>query len=142
MKHTLFALLLLALSSIAVDAASFTLTWTDNATTEQGFRIERSDDGVTFAEIATVGPVAGTGGQGTYVDAGLPDDTVYSYRVRAYNESGNSAYSNVASKPTPPGAPGELDLAGQGSEAVVHGDLRIHGNLIVAGTITADPSTP
>ena len=37
-------------------AAQINLAWTDNASNESGFRIERSADGATFTEIGVVGP--------------------------------------------------------------------------------------
>ncbi len=69
------------------------LTWTDNSTNESGFRIERSADGVAFSEIAVLG--AGTT---LFLDSQpLP---VGFYRVRAYNGTGPSGYSNTASATT------------------------------------------
>lgn len=67
-----------------------TLRWTDNSGNESGFRIERSTGG-SFSEKATVG--ANTT---TWTNTGLTSGNVYSYRVRAYNGSGTSAYSNTA----------------------------------------------
>jgi PKD repeat protein len=65
-----------------------TLQWTDNASNESGFKLERSGDGRTFTQIATLGPNVTT-----YTDSGV-NRTTY-YRVRAYNSAGNSAYSNT-----------------------------------------------
>jgi alpha-tubulin suppressor-like RCC1 family protein len=81
------------LAASAVSSAQINLSWTDNSTTEDGFRIERcSGSGCTsFAQVATVGANATT-----YSDTGLAAGTAYSYRVRAYNAAGNSGYSNVA----------------------------------------------
>jgi len=62
-------------------------SWTDNASNETGFKIERSTDGVTYAQVGTVGVNATT-----YDLAGLQSNTLYYIRVRAYNVSGNSAY--------------------------------------------------
>jgi titin len=78
-------------ASIA-STTSATLTWTDNATNETGFKIERKT-GITgaYAQIATVGANILT-----YTDTGLAGYTDYYYRVRAYNGSGNSTYSNEA----------------------------------------------
>lgn len=91
------ALLALFACATTVDAAQFTLTWADNSTNESGFRIERSTNGTTYTEIATVGANVVS-----YVDSGLPNATTYWYRIRAYNSSGNSSYSNVATGTTPP----------------------------------------
>lgn len=89
------------LSVVNPTQTTLTLTWTDNSTTEDLFRIERSKDGTTFTEIKTVGPNVKT-----YTDTGLTPDTTYFYQVRASNTGGNSGYTNIASGKTLPGAPG------------------------------------
>lgn len=73
------------------------LTWVDNSTTEDGFKVERcTGAGCTnFTQIATVG--ANTT---NYVDTGLSSSTRYMYRVRAYNAAGNSPYSNTTTAKT------------------------------------------
>jgi len=83
---------LAGLAAAPLDAASLTLGWSDNSHNEEGFSVERSADGDTFAEIATVAANATE-----YVDESLVDGQTYYYRVRAYNEHGASGYSNVAS---------------------------------------------
>lgn len=83
------------LTATAVSGTRINLAWTDNSNNELGFRIERSLNGTTFAEIATVGPNATS-----YPNTGLKKNTLYYYRVRAYNADGNSAYSNLASART------------------------------------------
>ncbi len=80
----------LALSATSV-VAQITLTWDDNSTDETGFKIERSDNGGAFAQIATV--VANTI---TYTDSTVTGGNIYSYRVKAYNSIGDSDYSNTA----------------------------------------------
>jgi hypothetical protein len=64
------------------------LVWNSNSFNETGFRIERAPaEGGAFTEIATVGQVT------TYTDTSIPAGA-YLYRVRAYNNAGNSFYSN------------------------------------------------
>lgn len=97
-----------ALGASAVSSSQVNLSWSDNATDESGFRIERSADGVGFTEIATVGTNVTS-----YSSTGLNASTWYWYQVRAYNSAGNSAYTNMASARTqdpvpPPAAPGGL----------------------------------
>ncbi len=74
-----------------------TLSWTDNATTESGFAIERcaGSNCTNFAQIATV--AANTK---SYINKNLKRATTYSYRVRAYNAGGYSGYSNMAGATT------------------------------------------
>ena len=74
------------------------LTWTDNSSNEEGFRIERRalNDTAIFEQVG-VAPANAT----TYqVDGGLAPERSYEFRVRAYNVSGTSAYSNTASATT------------------------------------------
>lgn len=84
-----------ALSATAASASQVNLAWTDNSGNETGFKIERSTDNLTFAQIATVGA-----GVKTYAVTGLTATTAYYFRVRAYNSAGDSAYSNTASAST------------------------------------------
>jgi hypothetical protein len=84
------------LTATAVAKNRINLAWTDNSGNESGFRIERSENGTTFTQIASVGPDVKT-----YANTGLKANRTYHYRVRAYNAAGNSAYSNTASATTP-----------------------------------------
>jgi FtsP/CotA-like multicopper oxidase with cupredoxin domain len=88
------------------------LTWTDNAINETGFVIERSTDGVNFAQIATVPALSGTGTPPAFIDTvqAVATNTTYSYRVAATNAGANSAFSNTASATVPalPLAPSSL----------------------------------
>ena len=77
--------------------AEANLSWNDNSSNESGFRIERSSDGQSFSQIATV-DVNTT----TYSDTGLQSNTTYWYRVNAYNEYGESGYTNIVSLTTEP----------------------------------------
>jgi len=82
----------------AVIGSSLGLAWTDNTNNEDGFKIERCTGSActVFAQIATVGLNVTT-----YTNTGLRRGTTYRYRVRAYNASGNSDYSNIAVATTP-----------------------------------------
>jgi hypothetical protein len=82
------------------------LTWTDNATNETGFVIERALDGVNFSVLVSVGPRNNTGSV-SYIDTNVAPGNTYTYRVAAINAAGPSAYSNLASAtiPAPPAAP-------------------------------------
>ena len=70
---------------------SIILNWTDNSSNENGFKIERSTDGINFVQIATV-----SANTTSYNNSPLTEGTYY-YRVRAYNSGGNSSYSNTTS---------------------------------------------
>jgi fibronectin type 3 domain-containing protein len=85
------------------------LTWTDNATNETGFVVERAVGAGPFSTLATVGPRTNTGSV-SYADATVTAGNTYAYRVKAVNGAGSSAYSNTASVsvPSPPAAPSGL----------------------------------
>jgi uncharacterized repeat protein (TIGR01451 family)/CSLREA domain-containing protein len=86
----------LTVSGIA--ASQIALTWTDNATNETLYAVERSSDGGTTWTELTASLGANTK---TYTDSGLTCETVYSYRVRAgHSNSQRSDYSNVAAGST------------------------------------------
>ena len=96
----LFLYFLIVSSVVAtgrVNAASFQLTWVDNSQDEDGFNIERKvDTDSTFSLIATVGANVTS-----YYDDNLANNTTYCYRVNAFNDAGNSAYTNEACGKTP-----------------------------------------
>jgi PKD repeat protein len=77
------------LTGSATSARLVTVNWTDNATTETGFYVERAAKAKTlqFARIATV---AANGR--TY--SGTETSGQWVYRVQAYNATGVSGYSN------------------------------------------------
>ena len=72
-------------------SSSLVASWSDNANDANGFRIERSYDGANFSALAQLGQNART-----YTDSSLTPGLTYYYRVSAFNNSGNSGYSNVA----------------------------------------------
>ena len=79
-----------ALTATAVSSSQISLTWTDNAESETGYKIEQSPvDDLHFSEIGTVGPNVTA-----YSDTGLSEATKYYYRVRAYNAITTSGYSS------------------------------------------------
>jgi hypothetical protein len=80
------------LTASASVRGQISLTWTDNSNNEVGFRVYRSLDGNTWTLISTVG----TNGT-SFTDTGLTPGTTYFYRVRSFNGSGSSAYSNRVS---------------------------------------------
>ena len=78
-------------------AARLQLSWTDNSDNEYGFNIERSQgaDG-TFSAIATQ-----EADVTFYLDTDLLPATAYCYRVLAFNDVGQSEYSNEVCITTP-----------------------------------------
>ena len=85
------------LTATAVSKTQINLSWADNSSNEDGFKIEqcRVPPCKSFSQIAQVGP-----GITTYSNTGLRQNTTYRYRVRAFNVNGNSGYSDTASAKT------------------------------------------
>lgn len=75
---------------------ALSLTWNDNSMNEGGFRLERQIGGGAWTQIAEL-----PANTRAYTDSPLSPNNVYTYRVRAFNPAGNSAFSNLASaRPT------------------------------------------
>jgi len=85
------------LAAGAVSASQINLSWLDNSSNENGFKIERAAaSGGPWSQIGTA-----AAGAIAYVDAsGLAGSTPYWYRVRAFNTAGDSPYSNTATATT------------------------------------------
>ncbi len=80
------------LSALAVSSSRINLSWTDNSGNETGFKIDRSTNaGANWNLINTVGMNVTS-----YSDSGLAHSTIFHYRIYAYNQAGNSAFSNIA----------------------------------------------
>jgi PKD repeat protein len=71
------------------------LTWTDNSGNEDGFEVERSTNNAAFTQVALAAANATS-----YSNTGLANSTTYYYRLRGFNSSGRSPYSNTASATT------------------------------------------
>lgn len=98
------------LTAMATSSSQIVLGWTDTSDNETGFKIERKPGNCasthTWAEIAAKG--ANTV---TFTNKGLKANKTYAYRIRAYNDTGASAYSACVSAKTglagtPPAATG------------------------------------
>jgi hypothetical protein len=138
------------LAASAVSSSRIDLTWMDNSGDEDGFTIERClGSGCTdFADLPT--PVASN--VTSFQDTGLVANTVYRYRVRAYNADGSSvsdiAEATTQSPPPPPASShvGDLDRSSQSASKgfwratvtiTVHaGDHALINGAAVSGTWT------
>ena len=108
-----------ALLASASTSAQINLSWSDNATNESGFHVERAPDVAgspgNWEQIAILAPNIRS-----YASTGLTAATVYWHRVRAYNAGGTSGYSNEASAATlpPPATPTDLAASATSSSAI------------------------
>ena len=84
------------LKAAAASKTQINLSWADNSSDETGFHVERSTDGVNFAQVGTPGA-----GARSFASTGLTGGRKYFFRVRAYNANGNSAYTAVVNATTP-----------------------------------------
>jgi|Deesub1362A_J573_1020465.scaffolds.fasta_scaffold00134_3 subtilisin family serine protease len=84
------------LTAIAQSPTEVTLSWTDNATGEDGYILERRTTDGNFSVIADLPPDTTT-----YTDTDLYPLTTYIYRIKVYNNISESFYSNEVSVTTP-----------------------------------------
>ncbi|MBN2534800.1 MAG: fibronectin type III domain-containing protein, partial [Spirochaetales bacterium] len=89
------------LEVIPLSATQMKLLWIDNSYNEYGFGIERRIQNNDFQLAFIVLPNVSNSSV-EVIDTGLLPGTEYTYRVFAYNEKGNSAYSNKAYNKTFP----------------------------------------
>ena len=81
------------LVATTASSSQIDISWTDNADNEEGFKIESKVNCFgDFIQIATV-----DANITSYSDRRALASIEHSYRVRAYNEAGDSDYSNIAS---------------------------------------------
>ena len=97
---------------MAVSTTGIDLLWTDSFSSETGYVIQRSPDGVAWASVAVA-----AAGSSAYGDSGLFPGTIYYYRIAATNEVGLSVWSatdnatTVAGTFVPVSAPAKKDSA-------------------------------
>ena len=100
------------------------LSWSDNATNETAFSIEKSTNGGAFSAIGSVAANVRTSS-----DATVSINNTYAYRIIAVSAGGNSEPSNVAQVTTfVPAAP-------SGLTAVAANDLQVNLNWVHTDTL-------
>ena len=83
------------LSAATVSKSQIDLTWSDNASDENGFYVYQSTDGSNFTHVATL-----NANTVSYASQSLQSETTYYYFVCAYNAVDNSLDSNIANATT------------------------------------------
>ena len=113
------------MSDSTISATEVQLTWTDNANNEDGFEIERCEGGgcTNFAVVDTAAADATT-----ILADGLTSGATYLFRIRAFNASGSSGYSNVVSAQSDvPPAPTVLDASVKSGRSLCSGSSQPAG---------------
>jgi photosystem II stability/assembly factor-like uncharacterized protein len=106
------------LGASANSCSEVALSWTDNASDEEHFVVERKESGGTYAVLATFGPDTTQ-----YTDSSAEGGKTYYYRVKTTNIAGSSAYSNEASVNVPecataPNEPEDLEVTAVSSSEI------------------------
>ena len=86
------------LAFASVTAGGMTLNWEDNATTETGYRVYLSSDGVNYSLVHTTAADVVT-----YEAVGLIPSTTYFWRVQAFNEAALSNFIQASQTTGPAG---------------------------------------
>ncbi len=84
------------LSATVISKTQINLSWNDNSDNETGFMIERKTGETGSYELI----FTTNANISSYSDTGLTPNTKYYYRIKAYNEIGESSYSNEANATT------------------------------------------
>ncbi|MEW6570044.1 MAG: S8 family serine peptidase [Nitrospirota bacterium] len=108
------------LTATLLSSSGISLKWTDRATAESGYKLERKTTGEAYSPIVTLGVNAGS-----YEDSGLVDGKRYFYAVKAFNSIGESPIfpGNETSAATPINAP-----TGLKATALSSSDVRLTWN--------------
>jgi hypothetical protein len=88
------------LSATAASGTRIDLAWTDNASNETGFRVERCS-GAGCTNFAQIGANTAADVKAFADEFGLVVGTSYSYRVQAFNATASSGWSGTATTITP-----------------------------------------
>lgn len=78
------------LTAKAISSSGITLEWTDNSTGEEGFIVERKSAGSDFVEVARTGSNIVK-----YMDTNLQAGKEYYYKVKAFNGTLYTYYTNI-----------------------------------------------
>jgi fibronectin type 3 domain-containing protein len=146
------------LGATPATATSVTLNWTNNATNQTGFHLDRATDSA-FTQNLITQTLPATPNSFTDTATGLAPGSTFYYRIRAFNTAGDSANSNMATVTIPlaPAKPtnaqvtnvttSEVDLSwtdNAGLTATNYLVLRAvnHGSFVTYATLPAKNATP
>lgn len=109
------------ITEVSVSSSSCSISWNDNSNNESGFRLERKTEGGNYSVIAENIPAD----TNSYLDTNLISDTVYYYRLLAYNSAGESDYTNEIIVRTLCGVLGEPSREPEAEEPVKVPDVQL-----------------
>ena len=84
---------------------SVSLAWAGASGVKESVKVERSTDGGSYSEIASV-----SGTATSYTDSSTSADHAYTYRIRYYNQQAYGSYSSTSSVTMAPAAPSSISL--------------------------------
>jgi hypothetical protein len=125
------------------------LIWQDNSTCEQGFVIERRDDGSDFVEIGTAAC-----NETSWNDTTMAYGLQYTYRVRAFTNLNYSSYTNESTQLVEIAAPTDLTATANSSMITLNWNdasvieenyqlerMQAGGNFQIIATLPANATT-
>lgn len=119
-------------------AGQLTSSWVNNTTDAVGISVERSTGSTgAFTEITTMGPAGST-----FTDPTVTDGSTYCYRVRAYNATAYSDYSNTACGATAQAFGLAVVMTGTGSGVVISEPSTILCGTTCSGTFASGTAVP
>ena len=119
------------LTAVAAATNRIQLAWTDTASNESGFELQRKSGLVgSWSVVASL-----SANTQAYADTGLAANTLYIYRLRATNAAGASAFSGEASASTPP-VPADPDCGYV--LRVTATNLTVDGSMLALPAIVSD----
>ena len=124
------------LNFTSVGTSGMTLNWTDNATTESGYRIDRSTDGINYTAVASL-----VANSTSYAATGLAPSTLYYWRVFAVSEAKVSTSLDGTQSTSAPTLSGPRSVGPTGDYATLTAAIADVQNLGLAGAMILELQT-
>jgi hypothetical protein len=93
-SNTTFAPLSATLSTSTAGTMKVALSWTASSGLPNGYQVEQSTDNVHFTQVQQLALVTST------TVTGLRSNTTYYFRVRSFNQGGESPYASTVTVTT------------------------------------------